>query len=572
MFKLKINLKIFLLLSSLFFCTIHTKKNNPIQQHQTNLTINPFNHTILFMLANEYFKANQTREAILQYKKIVGRNPNNKQALFNLGLSFLKLNNLEEAKNCFKQVVEIDPHNTTSFLSISSILVKQNRIDEAIKQYKKTIESNPKCIEAYKQLADTLKRQEKCHCAIHYYKKALELDPQNIPIIFNLGNTYLMLGQSQNAIAQFKKVEQKQPNNYTIKHNIGYSYRNEGRVDQAIKYYKKALEINPKYEGSIYGRALALLYKGDFKNGWEAYAWRLKKEKRNAEKLRKWIKENNVQGKKIHLMPEGGIGDTIQFFRYVEVLQNMGADLTISVQKPLIPLLSNCPYIKKPLLNAGQLYKINYEDRASIMSLPAIFESTEETIPKNIPYITPDKKLDKKWKTYFKNNKKIKVGFCWEADVKNDVSRLPVARRSIPLIALEKLSHIPNIEFYSLQKSDGSSEIDLLPEHFVVTSFGPDFDDKSKSGPFMDTAAIMKHLDLIITVDTSVAHLAGALGKPVWVMLPYNTDWRWIVNRTDSPWYPTMKLFKQPSPFDWKSVVDNIFEELNNMQKSRQTT
>lgn len=543
----------------------NAKKTSPIYKYQSILSQEPFNQVILFMLATEYLKSNFTEEAIVEYKKILNRNPQNTKALFNLGVAYIKWNNdVETAYDCFQKVLEISPTHTKAMAQIAHILEKQKKLSKAITTYKKIIQITPNNANAYKIVGTLLKKQELCQEAIPYLTKASELAPQDRMLLFTLGNTYLMMGEAEKAIQEFKKILAYDPRSYVAKHNIGYALKSAGLVNEAIKYYKEATEINPAYEASIYAMALAHLYKGDFKEGWKQYEWRLKKEKRNAEKLRQWIKKNNVRGKKIYLLPEGGIGDTIQFFRYVEVLQQMGADLIISVQKPLIPLLSNCPYIDRKLLCSKRDHvPLSYQDMASIMSLPAIFESEEKDIPINIPYIFPDKKLIEKWCHYFENNKNFKIGICWEADVKNDVSRLPVARRSIPLAKLQRLAALPHVQFYSLQKSSGASQVENLPQHFVVQTFGPNFD--GKSGPFMDTAAIMTQLDLILTVDTSIAHLAGALGRPVWVMLPLNTDWRWIVNRKTSPWYPTMKVFKQEKPFDWDGVVMNIFEELENI-------
>ena len=504
-------------------------EESSISQYQKLLAADPFNNILLFKLANTYLRDNQCNEAIYCYQKLISRNPQDHCTLFNVALAYMKNNNTTKALEYFTKVIDIKP--------------------DYIKKY--------------------FNKNEDYQEAIQVYKILLAKNPTKIGLRFQLSNMYIKLGNSKEAIKELEKILEWDPKNYKIMHNIAYCLKVAGRVDEAIDMYKQAIEINPTYEESMYALALAYLSKGDFENGWKQYSLRLKKEKRNAEHVRIGIKENNLHGKKIFLMPEGGLGDTIQFIRYAEILKSIGAHVTVLVQKPLKPLLSHCPYIDN-LVVTGQNFKNDWQDRASIMSLPAIFESNERSIPINIPYIYPDENLIEKWGQYFKKETQFKktgfkktgfkIGLCWQADVKNDISRLPVARRSIPLIKLEKLSSLKNVTFYSLQKSNGALELENLPENFVVHTFGPDFDETA--GPFMDTAAIITHLDLVITVDTSIAHLAGALGKPVWVMLPYNTDWRWIVNRTDSPWYPKMKIFKQAIPFDWDSIVTDIFENL----------
>jgi len=566
----KINKKnLFILLFSLYLTTI---QSSPIHELQRKLVYYPTDSTILFKLGNEFFRAKQYNEAIIHYKKSLQQNPQDTNALYNLGLAYLACDkNLEKAKKLFTIISQLEPTNYKSFFKIAAIFEKNNQIDEAIDYYKKTIEINPKCTPAYTKLGVLYNTRQQRKRALYYLEKALELSPDNISLISLTGNVLNHLGQCKKAADMYLQVTKLHPNNHIAFYNTGYSLKVYGEIDQAISFYKKALEIKPDYDSAIYAIALAYLYKGDFENGWKYYQHRLIQERRNAPKLRQYIKTNNLQDKIIYLIPEGGLGDTIQFIRYIQILKEMGADVYVLVQKPLYKLIKNCPFIDHLIL-PGQKIR-SYHDHASIMSLPAIFETTQETIPQNIPYIFPDKTVEKKWKNYFQTLSQefyekppFRVGLCWQADLKNDESRLACAHRSIPLEKLEKLSHIPNVEFYSLQKNISPKELEKTSEHFIIHRFGDDFD--KTAGAFMDTAAIMKQLDLIITVDTSVAHLAGAVGANVWVMLPYNTDWRWIMGRDDSPWYPKMKLFKQPKAFDWDSVIDNIFQELYHTSKS----
>jgi len=560
--------------------------NQNIQRYQKLLANNPNNFHLLFQLGNEFFHDQQYNEAIIHYEKALRQNPQNMQTLFNIGLTLASyLGYLDEAKIYFKKMIEINPNQNKAHFNLGKIFEKQGNIDKAIAHYEQAATLGNDFPYIYPKIATLCHKKKYYQKSITYFKKSVELYPEKIDLRLYLGNVYNELGMVNDATLAYLKAYEIDNNSVTAIYNAGYSLKVRGDIDKAIILYKKALELKPDYEDAKYAIALAMLYKGDFKNGWKQYEFRLIKEKRNAENLRRYLRNNSLAGKTIHLAPEGGLGDTMQFIRYAQVLKEMGAHVSAYVQKPLIPLVSNCPYIDT-IVGPGQKPK-PYNDFASIMSLPAIFETTEETIPQNIPYLFPDKALEKKWKSYFANNTTFKIGLCWEADVKNDVSRLLCARRSIDLMELEKLSHIPNIEFYSLQKTQPSSsakasedrspkatfilnsskehqgckeQLCSLPPHFVVHTFGPDFD--KSAGPFMDTAAIMNQLDLIITVDTSIAHLAGALGRPVWVMLPYNTDWRWIAGRTDSPWYPTMKIFKQPKAFDWKTVVQKIYNNL----------
>jgi hypothetical protein len=230
------------------------------------------------------------------------------------------------------------------------------------------------------------------------------------------------------------------------------------------------------------------------------------------------------------------------------------------IPKTLKPILSNCPYIDTIVTLGEQLP--HYDDHLSLMALPILFPEKENTIPCNIPYLFPDKTLVEQWRIFFETQKQnvrhLRVGLCWIADLKNDESRPPIAHRSISLEQLQPLLQLATVDFYSLQK-----DAQDLPPDLHIKTFGPSFD--GEHGAFMDTAAIMKHLDLVISVDTSVAHLAGALGVPVWILLPFSSDWRWTAHHTDSVWYPTLRVFKQQIPLSWQPVIDEVVKALHEL-------
>jgi hypothetical protein len=232
----------------------------------------------------------------------------------------------------------------------------------------------------------------------------------------------------------------------------------------------------------------------------------------------------------------------------------MGAHVTVSVQRPLLKLLSGCTYIDS-LVSPGDPVS-PFDAKATLMSLPAFFQDTEDTLPQNIPYISPNQERVAYWKNKLQNDHTFKIGICWQPDTHNDVSRLAIARRGIPLSFFHTLGSTPGVTLYSLQKHEGLDQIDKLPDHVTVKTFEDEFD--VTHGSFVDTAAVMQSLDLIISTDTATAHLAGAMSKKVWLLLPFNTDWRWLLDRLDTPWYPTMRIFKQTKPFDWNSVIEDL--------------
>jgi len=395
--------------------------------------------------------------------------------------------------------------------------------------------------------------------AINSFKNIPTNDPHYLSALFNLGCCYLSLGKIDKAINAFEHILSINPHIIAALYNKAYTYKTAGDIDIAINLYQHIISIDNNYEPAQLALGFAYLTKGDFENGWKQHERYLKKSGKNGDRLRYCLQTNAVAGKIILLRPEGGLGDSLQFIRYAERLHSMGATVMVNVQKPLIKLFSLCPYISK-LISANENVPPCHAD-ATLMSLPAIFNDSETTFPHSIPYLYADQDLIEKWKSILSHDHNFKIGICWQADVRNDVSRLPIARRGCPLKYFAPLQNISNITLYSLQKYDGVEEIITMSD-FPLHCF-ENLDEES--GPFMDTAALIKNLNLIITVDTAIAHLAGALGCNVWLLLPYSTDWRWINNRTDSPWYPTMRIFKQKTPFNWQEVMDEVTQELNKL-------
>ena len=395
--------------------------------------------------------------------------------------------------------------------------------------------------------------------AITCYEEIVRNDPDNISAMFNLGGCYLAIGNIEKALDSFNGVITISPDALPALYNKAFTYKTMGDLDTAIELYKEIIQTNPDYEPAQLGLGFAYITQGNFELGWKQHERYLKQSGKNGDKLRSLLRDNAVGYKKILLRPEGGLGDTLNFIRYAERLKNMGANVIVACQKPLIPLLSRCTYIDH-LIPCGVALPEHDAD-ATLMSMPAIFADNDSTVPQNIPYLFADPQLIEYWNNRLAADTNFKIGICWQADIHNDIpSKLPIARRGVPLQSFAPLSDINGVSFYSLQKHDGVEQLATLPSHFQLHVFD-NIDEQS--GPFMDTAALIKNLDLVITVDTAIAHLAGGLGANVWLLLPYATaDWRWTCNRTDSCWYPTMRIFKQQNPFDYDGVIKNVYAAL----------
>jgi tetratricopeptide (TPR) repeat protein len=535
------------------------KTDAAIFHYQQALAINPLSFEAHFNLGNEFFYREQLIEAIFHYKQALKSHPPRHQVHYNLGVALFKVSSYEEAIENIKKAIELDPNYVKAHMQLGKIFETQKRVKEAIEIYKTVITKQPSNKEAYLALADAQKIEEKYDEAITVYKKYLDLNPNDISVAFMLGCTYATVGNVKEACQAYQKVLDHDSSNIQTLYNIGYVLKMAWRIDEAIDSYKKVLSINPNYDPAMFALGMAYLQKGDFDKGWKQHEYDLKKERKNSEVLRTYLATNSVAGKRILLRREGGIGDTLMFIRYAQILKELGAINILVEQKQLVPLLSRCPYIDS-IVPIGSSSLPRCDEAATLMSLPAIFNSNEQTMPRNIPYIFPDPNLVESWGNYLKNDPNFKIGICWQVDVHNDSSRPLVSRRGMPLRQFYPLAQLKGVSFYSLQQFDGVEQINDAQSIFPIHVFDETFD--KNHGSFMDSAAVMMHLDLIISVDTAIAHLAGALGRPIWLLLPYAADWRWIAHRKDSPWYPSMRIFKQSTPFNWEFVMHEVLWEL----------
>ncbi len=389
--------------------------------------------------------------------------------------------------------------------------------------------------------------------AIASFEEIIKNEPYNLQAFFSLGSCYLALGQYNKALHAFNTIIQYSPQTLPALYNKAFTYKTMGDLDTAIALYKEIITIDPNYEPAQLGLGFAYITSGDFENGWKQHERYLKQSGKNGDALRKLLQENRIAYKTVVLRPEGGLGDTLNFIRYAEILKDMQTNVIVACQKPLIPLLSRCPFIDQLIPTGSQMPEYNAD--ATLMSLPAIFNDNDQTVPQNIPYLFADPALVRYWQERLAHDTNFKVGICWQADFNNDKpSKLPIARRGIPLHNFAPLAMIDGVSLYSLQKYDGTEQ--LATSNFAITTF-ENLDEYT--GPFMDTAAIIKNLDLIITVDTAMVHLAGGLGAKVWLLHPFATaDWRWICHRDDSYWYPNLRIFKQQKPFDYDGVIEQV--------------
>ncbi len=365
---------------------------------------------------------------------------------------------------------------------------------------------------------------------------------------------------------------------------LGIFYHQKRNYEQACNHYSRALADNPHNITVLYNLSLALTELGKFDESQHALEAIIQQQPLHKDAKRKlvlhylrnkewkkalpllsvndyWWYNEDITDKKILIRHDGGFGDVIQFMRYAKHLHQAGAYVTVETPAALIPLLSRCSFINSLIPQGNPLPVADKKYIVSTPRLAFIMQNRLNQSSSDTPYLTAHPTLIDYWKKQLSDDTNFKIGLCWHSSTMRDQTGVIVPNpRSIPLNKFAPLSQIPGVSFYTLQKVNGTDQLRTLSGKFVVHEFGNNFD--QANGRFMDTAAVMKNLDLIITVDTAIAHLAGALDVPVWVMLPTVSDFRWFKNCSDSPWYPTMRLFRQQQYNDWDTVVQKIAQKL----------
>jgi len=398
--------------------------------------------------------------------------------------------------------------------------------------------------------------------ALASYDKALAVAPENGDIWNNRGVALQELDLPKEALASFERSLAANPGSARAWNNRGLALNSVGRVEEAVASYDRAIAIDPRHADAHWNKGLAALQLGRFDEGWGLYDWRLRRSDlalpRACDKPL-WNGREDIAGKTLLICSEQGLGDTIQFCRYASMTAAKGADIILSVQDALVPLMAG--------LGAGVTIigeseaPPSFDRHIPLLSVPLAFGTNAHNIPVKIPYLFSEPARVERWKARI-GAAGFKIGVAWQGGNRGRVTR----GRSFPLLALEGMARIPGVRLISLQRKDGLDQLNTLPVQMAVETLGDDFD----AGPhaFLDTAAAMESLDLIVTCDTAIAHLAGALGHETWVGLQYVPDWRWQLDRSDSPWYPTMRLFRQSASGNWQSVFAAMEEALHSFSRS----
>ncbi len=438
-------------------------------------------------------------------------------------------------------------------------LQDKGEIDEAISYYRKAIRQNPNHAGAYYNLGVAFQGKGLTDQAILYYEIAIGFNQEFTEAHHNLGVAFNEKGKFDEALLCFQRVLQLKPDHAGAYYSLGNTLVAKGQFNEAMQCYQKAIEINPGHADAQWSLGLINLRLGKFEEGWKGYEWRweLKDVLPKRDFSQPMWDGHDISGRTILLHAEQGFGDTLQFVRYAPLVAQRRAKVLVECQKELVSLLKNTEGVSGVIALGEELPDFDFH--SPLLSLPLIFNTKLDTIPSKIPYIKADQALVQKWRDKIRPGKSTtKIGLVWAGNPKLKFGH----SRSCPIETFSTLARRNDITFYSLQKGEAEEQAKNPPEGIKLIDTSEDIHD------FSDTAAIIENLDLVISIDTAVAHLAGALGKPVWVLLPFVPDWRWMMNREDSPWYPTMRLFRQPATDDWESVINHIRDALDDFGRS----
>jgi tetratricopeptide (TPR) repeat protein len=530
--------------------------------YQRILAAQPGHFDSLHLLGVILFQRGNHAKAVQQIDIALKKNPDNVVALNNRGNALLALSRFEEALASYDRALALRPDYADALCNHGAALHELKRYDQALASCDRTIALRPDYAEAHSNRGNTLRQLKRYNEALASCERALALAPNFAEAHCNRGNALYALQRFEEALASYDRALALRSSYAEALTNRGVVLQDMMRLGEALASHDGALAVRPDFAGAHVNQALCLLLMGDFGRGWQKHEWRwdtdpLQNERRRfAQPL--WIGSPEIAGKTILLHAEQGFGDTLQFCRYVPLVAQHAARVILEVQGPLCELLRALPGAAQIVARGDALP--DFDMHCPLLSLPLAFATRLDSIPSKTPYLTAPESKAREWRKALGKHERPRVGLVWAGNPRKELpnaNRID-AQRSIAFAHLTPLFQVSGCGFFSLQKGeDAVQQLRDSPLRQHVVDRTDDLHD------FSDTAALIENLDLVIAVDTAVAHLAGALGKPFWLLNRYNTCWRWLLDREDSPWYPTARLFRQDDSREWDGVIARVCAALH---------
>lgn len=535
---------------------------NAIKFYVEAIKLNPKNPLVFNNLGNAFKEIKNYKMAIQAYSDAIKINPKDFNAFNNLGIVYESIGDNNRAIAAYKEAIKINPSHAKSINNIGVVLYKQKRYKESAQIFEIALQTDPNYTEVYSNKGAAYNKAKDYEKAIESLETAIKKMPNHSGAYTNLGNVYNKTHDYKTAAKMHEKSIALDPKGENAYSNLGTSYKYLGLPAKSIASYKKAIELNPNFVNAHFDLATMYLANEDFVNGWKEYEWRFKKEEMIPHIIKHkdifskpmFTGAEDIKGKTLLLHSEQGYGDSIQFIRFLPTLkEKFGCKIAVKCREGLKELFQTMKEIDVIVDRSEETPEFDYQ--LSIMSMPFILDMKSiNDLPKQMPYLksTPDKSLEIK-----KEKGKIDIGICWSASITGESYEGKV----FDLKFFEPLMNHPKINLYSLQVGDGSEDIKKLGFEDRIIDLTDKLTDFSK------TAYLIDNLDLVISSDTAVAHLAGALNKQVWIPLQKIPDWRWTNKGETTKWYPSAKLFRQKTARVWEGVFQSLNAKLSKQYK-----
>lgn len=518
-------------------------------------------HDLLMYAFNQH-RAGNLQLAEQVYHQILQVQPHF-DALHLLGLVYQQTDRLVEAEAYLRQALQLNPDSPEAHSNLSVALRRLKRLDESADACRRALQLRPDFADASNNLGVVLQEQGQWEEAAQHYRHALRAAPNHLDANVNLAIVLAKQGRLGEAESSYRQVLRLKPNHFEALTGLGNALRRQGRCQEAAPVLREAVRLRPASADAHMNLAIALLLSGDLRAGWEEYEWRLQGDGFLPRSFSQPAWDGSpLAGKTILLHAEQGLGDSLQFIRYAPLLKERGSRVIMECHEPLLALLRRAPGVDE-VVAQGVAFP-PFDVHLPLLSLSRVLGTTLVNIPARVPYLTADPTRVEGWRRELSAEPGFKVGIVWQGNPRHKEDRW----RSVPLPQFEPLARIPGVRLVSLQRGPGAEQLPALRGSMeVLLPGGSD----PPLPPFADTAALVSALDLVVGVDTAIVHLAGALGRPVWVALPFAPDWRWQLGRDDSPWYPTMRLFRQRAWGAWEEVFERLAAVLQERVNPRDT-
>jgi tetratricopeptide (TPR) repeat protein len=564
--------------------------------------LQPDNTSALVLRGQALRALGRDEDALRCYDRALIQDPGRIDALQGRGFVLAAMKRPEEAVAVYTRALTMMPHSADILIGKGNVLVTLRRYDEALVCYDQALIHAPAeagrgrhgpgtqddtRAHAFYFRAEAMRELERLEEALEGFEQALALKPDYYEALLGRGRMMMRLREPDEALASYDaairlRPDDARPHEYrssalrdlnrlddalsaakdavalapkdaSTLTGLAHTLRAMGRLDDAVGTYARVVELHPHMNAMRFNHAVCLLSKGDYEQGWVEYEdrWTIESMQTRKPKLRQpvWLGNEDIAGRRILLWAEQGHGDALHFCRYASLVADLGATVVLGVASNLRALMSSLRGVSD-VVDHNDVSPI-FDRQCPLMSLPLVFRTTVDTVPAPVPYLTAPVGHLVQWRDRLGPGREARIGIVWTGNPKHMNDR----NRSVSLDMLQPLAALGH-PLYCLQRVLRPADIPAFAQFGNIRFFGPELTD------FSETAALIMQMDLVIAVDTSVAHLAGALGKPVWLMLPFAPDWRWLMDRDDTPWYPTMRLYRQPKLGDWASVIARIRDDL----------